>query len=318
MSNISIAGKSGSLALSTNPATTRFVLVPIIVQTPPNVAANAIGINNFDGLMVVFLQISSTTGMPARLQSQPLGHDSAGDGHGAHLAPGSHGTRWQPGMRVVIASCRKELTSTRGNAATAHRRQSQFVVGHGRALAVGPADSGVPFLVGRVGRLVKAHSGASGTAAFGVLCSLGLLSDSIARRACRDRRIERSGWYGGTRRSSVISLPLGAVSWGAKIMWTTEILVMLAMIGINSFFAAYEIALASITLSRLHVLVKEGRKGARAALYMKENMEGSLAVVQLGITLVGAIAAATGGAARKNRLSPLLQNSLGISEGLAD
>ena len=35
---------------------------------------------------------------------------------------------------------------------------------------------------------------------------------------------------------------------------------MLAMIGINSFLAAYEIALASITLSRLHVFVKEGRQ----------------------------------------------------------
>lgn len=101
-------------------------------------------------------------------------------------------------------------------------------------------------------------------------------------------------------------------------MWTTEILVMLAMIGINSILAAYEIALASITLSRLHVLVKEGRQGAQAALYMKENMEGSLAVVQLGITLVGAIAAATGGAGAEEQLSPLLQNSLGISEGLAE
>jgi putative hemolysin len=101
-------------------------------------------------------------------------------------------------------------------------------------------------------------------------------------------------------------------------MWTTEILVMLAMIGINSILAAYEIALASITLSRLHVLVREGRKGARAALYMKENMEGSLAVVQLGITLVGAIAAATGGAGATEQLSPQLQKSLGVSEGLAE
>ena len=63
MSNIPIAGKSGSLALSISPATTRFVLVPIIVHTPPKVAAKAIGMNNLDGLMFVFLQISSTTGM---------------------------------------------------------------------------------------------------------------------------------------------------------------------------------------------------------------------------------------------------------------
>ena len=101
-------------------------------------------------------------------------------------------------------------------------------------------------------------------------------------------------------------------------MWTTEILVMLAMIGINGVLAAYEIALASITTSRLHVLERDGRKGVRAALYMKANMEGSLAVVQLGITLVGAIAAATGGAGAEEQLSPLLENAFGLSEGMAE
>jgi putative hemolysin len=101
-------------------------------------------------------------------------------------------------------------------------------------------------------------------------------------------------------------------------MWTTEILVMLAMIGTNAILAAYEIALASITLSRLQAFVQEGRAGARAALYMKNNMEGSLAVVQLGITLVGAIAAATGGAGAEEQISPQLQAALGVSDGVAE
>ena len=43
--------------------TTRFVLVPIIEQVPPNVAAKAIGMKSFDGLIRDFLQMSSTTGM---------------------------------------------------------------------------------------------------------------------------------------------------------------------------------------------------------------------------------------------------------------
>jgi putative hemolysin len=101
-------------------------------------------------------------------------------------------------------------------------------------------------------------------------------------------------------------------------MWTTEILVMLAMIGTNGILAAYEIALASLTLSRLQVLVQEGRAGARAAWHMKNSMEGSLAVVQLGITLVGAIAAATGGAGAEEQISPQLQAALGVSDGLAE
>jgi putative hemolysin len=45
---------------------------------------------------------------------------------------------------------------------------------------------------------------------------------------------------------------------------------------------------------------------------MKQDMEASLAVVQLGITLVGAIAAATGGKGAEEMISPVLQD-LGMS-----
>ncbi|MCR9296133.1 MAG: CNNM domain-containing protein, partial [bacterium] len=75
-------------------------------------------------------------------------------------------------------------------------------------------------------------------------------------------------------------------------MWTIEIIVIVLMIGFNSVFAAYEIALASIGLGRLHALARERKRGAAAALHMKQKMEASLAVVQIGITLVGATAAA--------------------------
>ena len=101
-------------------------------------------------------------------------------------------------------------------------------------------------------------------------------------------------------------------------MWGVELVVMVSMIAVNSLFAGYEIALASISLSRLHVLVRENRAGARAALYMKENMEGSLATVQLGITLVGAVAAATGGAGAEAKIVPLLQDTLQVSGGVAE
>jgi len=93
-------------------------------------------------------------------------------------------------------------------------------------------------------------------------------------------------------------------------MFATELLVMATMIAFNSVFAAYEIALASLTLSRIHVLGGEGRKGGQAAAYMKENMEGSLAGIQLGITLVGAVAAATGGAGAEEAIAPAMQEWL--------
>ncbi len=89
-------------------------------------------------------------------------------------------------------------------------------------------------------------------------------------------------------------------------MWTLELAVMLAMIALNSVFAAYEISLASISAGRLHKLQADKLRGAEAAVRMKQNIEGSLAVVQLGITLVGVIAAATGGAGAEETFEPIL------------
>jgi putative hemolysin len=101
-------------------------------------------------------------------------------------------------------------------------------------------------------------------------------------------------------------------------MWTVELIVMGVMIALNSVFAAYEIALASVGAARLDTLVHERRGGAASALRMRTSMEASLAVVQLGITLVGAIAAATGGAGAEASIEPLLRPHLtgfGLPEG---
>ena len=96
-----------------------------------------------------------------------------------------------------------------------------------------------------------------------------------------------------------------------------EISIVTLMVAVNAVFAAYEIALASVSLSRLQVLANEHRRGAAAALYMKDEIEKSLAVVQLGITLVGLIAGATGGASATDDISPWLQ-SFGLKPGTAD
>lgn len=101
-------------------------------------------------------------------------------------------------------------------------------------------------------------------------------------------------------------------------MWGFELAIMAAMICVNSVFAAYEIALASVSLARLRSLADDHRSGAKVALYMKQNMEASLAVVQLGITLVGAIAAAVGGSGAEENVAPALISRLGVSEGTAE
>lgn len=99
-------------------------------------------------------------------------------------------------------------------------------------------------------------------------------------------------------------------------MWTVELIVVAVMVAFNSVFAAYEIALASVTVARLDGLVKQRRRGAAAGLRMKQNMEASLAVVQLGITVVGAVAAATGGAGAEESIEPIL-NGWGVSASVS-
>ncbi|MGC1274031.1 MAG: hemolysin family protein [Planctomycetaceae bacterium] len=89
-------------------------------------------------------------------------------------------------------------------------------------------------------------------------------------------------------------------------MWGLTLVVIAFMVVVNGLFAGYEIALASISAGRLDMLAREGRRGAAAALRMKNSIEASLAVVQMGITLAGAIAAAVGGAGIAESLEPLI------------
>ncbi len=95
-----------------------------------------------------------------------------------------------------------------------------------------------------------------------------------------------------------------------------ELLVVLLMVIVNAIFAAYEIALASVSVSRLQGLVRDGRTGAASALQMKEDIEKSLAVVQLGITLVGLITGAAGGSSAGEYIQPVLQ-TWGLNKGTA-
>jgi putative hemolysin len=99
-------------------------------------------------------------------------------------------------------------------------------------------------------------------------------------------------------------------------MFTYGLIVIAAMLALNAIFAAYEMGLASISRARLTILLNEKRRGAADAVFMKDRMEASLAVVQLGITVVGSVAAATGGAGVTQRLAPYVQQ-WGLSPTLA-
>ncbi|MFZ1936344.1 MAG: CNNM domain-containing protein [Thermoguttaceae bacterium] len=92
-----------------------------------------------------------------------------------------------------------------------------------------------------------------------------------------------------------------------------ELAIMAAMVLLNGVFAGYEIALAAVTVARLQVLARENRRGARAALFMKQNMEASLAATQVAMTLLGASAAAIGGVGAADTIKPFFQATLGLS-----
>lgn len=97
-----------------------------------------------------------------------------------------------------------------------------------------------------------------------------------------------------------------------------SILIIFLMLGLNALLAAYEMALASVSRTKLSILAQEKKRGAESALYMKDHMEGSLATIQIGITLVGAVAAAVGGAGADEWFAPWLQKTFHLHARLAN
>ena len=97
-----------------------------------------------------------------------------------------------------------------------------------------------------------------------------------------------------------------------------SIIIILVMLVLNALLAAYEMALASVSRTKLSILAQEKKYGAESALYMKDHMEGSLATIQIGITLVGAGAAAVGGAGADEWFAPWLQANFHLPLRLAN
>lgn len=74
-----------------------------------------------------------------------------------------------------------------------------------------------------------------------------------------------------------------------------ELAVLVCLTLLNGLFAGAEMALVSVRKTRLKELAEDGRPAARTALALREDPERFLATVQVGITVVGATAAAFGG-----------------------
>lgn len=84
-----------------------------------------------------------------------------------------------------------------------------------------------------------------------------------------------------------------------------EILLIAFLILLNGFFAAVEIALISVRKSRVRHLAKAGSAAARRVQRLQEKPERFLATVQIGVTLIGSLAGAIGGAAAVENIKPI-------------
>jgi putative hemolysin len=87
-----------------------------------------------------------------------------------------------------------------------------------------------------------------------------------------------------------------------------EILIVLLLTLFNGALALSELALVSARRGRLKHLAAEGNRGAAAALRLQADQGRMLSTVQIGITLVGILAGAFGGATLADRLGDWLDS----------
>lgn len=87
---------------------------------------------------------------------------------------------------------------------------------------------------------------------------------------------------------------------------TLELIVIVVLILLNGFFACSEFAIISIRKSRVAQLVTSGDERAKLVEALQKDPHRLLAVVQIGMTVVGSTASAVGGIIAVEHLKPLL------------
>lgn len=97
-----------------------------------------------------------------------------------------------------------------------------------------------------------------------------------------------------------------------------DLLIIMGCLFVNALLAGAEIAFVAVNKPYLRELVRQGHKRAQLLLHLRENPERTLSVVQIGITLVGALAGAVGGAGAEELLSPSFERLFGVADSTAD
>jgi putative hemolysin len=88
-----------------------------------------------------------------------------------------------------------------------------------------------------------------------------------------------------------------------------ELLVIFLLVVLNGFFSCAELAIISIRKSRISQLVAEGDARAKIIEALQKDPHRLLAIVQIGVTVVGSTASAVGGVLAVEKIKPLLLSS---------
>ena len=91
-----------------------------------------------------------------------------------------------------------------------------------------------------------------------------------------------------------------------ELFW--EIFLIALLILFNGYLAGTEIAVVTAKKSHIKEMAERGRKDAEIFLKLKEEPDRFLATIQIGITVVGVLASAVGGAAAIEVLKPAIQD----------
>ena len=91
-----------------------------------------------------------------------------------------------------------------------------------------------------------------------------------------------------------------------ELFW--EIFLIAVLILLNGYLAGAEIAVVTARKNHIKELAERGKKNAEVFLRLKEEPDRFLATIQIGITVVGVLASAVGGATAIEVLKPAIQD----------
>ncbi len=97
-----------------------------------------------------------------------------------------------------------------------------------------------------------------------------------------------------------------------------EWIIVIVLVIFNGIFSCMEMAFASANVPLLRDIASKGNTSAKMFIHLKGHPERTFAVIQVGITLVGILSAAVGGAEVEASVFPYLRELLPVSGTLAE